>query len=107
MKTKNNTWRLTVRKMLMVLCLLAATVGVKAQGWPADYEGVMLQGFYWDSFRESKWTALESKADMLAPYFNLIWIPQSGNCGGKSMGSTSIGLATTTARSVRKANCAA
>ena len=23
---------------------------VLAQGWPAQYDGVMLQGFYWDSY---------------------------------------------------------
>lgn len=57
-----------------------------AQGWPANYGGVMLQGFYWDSFTDSKWAALEKQSDELARYFSLIWIPQSGNCGGTSMG---------------------
>lgn len=58
-----------------------------AQGWPENFQGVMLQGFYWDSFSDSKWTRLETEADDLAPYFKLVWIPQSGNCGtGQSMG---------------------
>lgn len=57
-----------------------------AQGWPSQYEGVMLQGFYWDSYKESKWTVLESQADELSQYFKLVWIPQSGNCKGTSMG---------------------
>ena len=58
-----------------------------AQGWPANHSGVMLQGFYWDSFRDSKWTNLEAQASELSQYFNLVWIPQSANCGsGKSMG---------------------
>ena len=58
-----------------------------AQGWPAGYGGVMLQGFYWDSFNDSKWTRLESQADELAEFFGLVWIPQSGYCGGyNSMG---------------------
>ena len=57
-----------------------------AQGWPSQYQGVMLQGFYWDSFEASQWTKLESQADELAPYFKLIWVPQSAYCGGKSMG---------------------
>lgn len=86
MKTQNKVLRHLLRKVMVTIVLLLTAIGVKAQGWPADYDGVMLQGFYWDSFRESKWTTLEQKADMLAPYFNLIWIPQSGNCGGKSMG---------------------
>lgn len=57
-----------------------------AQGWPENYKGVMLQGFYWDSFEDSNWKILEKQADDLAASFDLIWIPQSGNCGGMSMG---------------------
>ena len=57
-----------------------------AQGWPANYPGVMLQGFYWDSYEDSRWATLEKQASDLASSFDLIWIPQSGNCGGKSMG---------------------
>ena len=55
-------------------------------GWPANYGGVMLQGFYWDGFGDAQWTRLEAQADDFAPYFSLVWIPQSGNCGGTSMG---------------------
>ena len=55
-------------------------------GWPASYGGVMLQGFYWDGFGDAQWTRLESQVEDFAPYFSLIWIPQSGNCGGTSMG---------------------
>ena len=57
-----------------------------AQGWPTKYDGVMLQGFYWDSFNESRWSRLESQADELAEFFKLVWIPQSASCGGTSMG---------------------
>ncbi len=57
-----------------------------AQGWPANYPGVMLQGFYWDSFNDTKWPVLEAQADELAEFFQLVWIPQSANCGGTSMG---------------------
>jgi len=46
----------------------------------------MLQGFYWDGFGDAQWTRLESQVEDLAPYFSLVWIPQSGNCGGTSMG---------------------
>lgn len=56
------------------------------QGWPAQYGGVMLQGFYWDGFGDAQWTRLEAQADELAPYFSLVWVPQSGYCGGTSMG---------------------
>ena len=47
-------------------------------GWPAEYHGVMLQGFYWDSYADSKWAQLTAQADELAKYFQLIWIPNSG-----------------------------
>ena len=52
-----------------------------AVGWPANYEGVMIQGFYWDSYTDTKWTNLEAQADELSQYFKLIWIPNSGRCG--------------------------
>ena len=48
------------------------------QGWPASYDGVMLQGFYWDSYADSRWTLLTAQADELSQYFQLIWVPNSG-----------------------------
>ena len=42
---------------------------------------VMLQGFYWDSYSQTRWTKLEKQADELARYFDLIWVPNSGYCG--------------------------
>ena len=66
--------------------VMVATMSVMAQGWPSNYSGVMLQGFYWDSFQDTKWTNLKSQADELAQYFSLVWLPQSANCGGQSMG---------------------
>ncbi|MDE6717344.1 MAG: hypothetical protein K2J70_04040 [Muribaculaceae bacterium] len=60
---------------------VAATApDVSALGWPENYEGVMLQGFYWDSYKDTAWTNLESQADELSKYFKLIWIPNSGKC---------------------------
>ena len=59
---------------------------MSAQGWPAQYGGVMLQGFYWDGFEDSQWIVLEQQSDHLAGTFDLVWLPQSGNCGGTSMG---------------------
>ena len=75
-----------MKKIYSTLVALLATANMFAQGWPADHSGVMLQGFYWDSFSDSKWTNLEAQAPELGQYFNLVWIPQSANCGGKSMG---------------------
>lgn len=76
-----------MKKIYTTLVALMATLSMQAQGWPANYDGVMLQGFYWDSYRASKWCNLEAQTDELAPYFSLVWIPQSANCGsGNSMG---------------------
>lgn len=61
-------------------------MALMAQGWPAQYGGVMLQGFYWDSYDDSAWSVLERNAADMSRYFSLVWIPQSGNCGGTSMG---------------------
>ena len=75
-----------MKKIYNTLLFLLASMTTLAQGWPASYGGVMLQGFYWDSYDASQWTKLEAQADELARHFDLIWIPQSGNCGGQSMG---------------------
>ena len=75
-----------MKRLFTSLLITLTTLTTMAQGWPAEYEGVMLQGFYWDSFDQSKWTTLEKQADELSQYFTLVWLPQSGNCGGTSMG---------------------
>ena len=75
-----------MKKIYSTLVALLATANMFAQGWPANHSGVMLQGFYWDSYSESKWTHLEAQAPELGEYFNLVWIPQSASCGNKSMG---------------------
>lgn len=51
-----------------------------AQGWPEKYPGVMLQAFSWDSYADTQWSNIEGQADELAEYFNLLWVPNSGNC---------------------------
>ncbi len=76
-----------MKRIYSVLFLMALPVLMLAQGWPSNYGGVMLQGFYWDSYNDTKWTNLESQADELAEFFNLVWVPQSASCGGyTSMG---------------------
>ena len=75
-----------MKRILLTLITVVTSVTMQAQGWPENYGGVMLQGFYWDSYSDTKWTKLEAQADELAASFSLLWIPQSGYCGGKSMG---------------------
>jgi len=48
--------------------------------WPENYGGVMLQGFYWESYTETSWTELTNQSDDIATYFDLIWVPNSGRC---------------------------
>ena len=71
-----------IKRIYTTFLSLVTFTTVMAQGWPANYDGVMLQGFYWDSYNDTKWTNLESQADELADFFDLIWIPQSGWCNG-------------------------
>ena len=67
-----------MKKLTMTLLTLLTAVVTMAQGWPQNYSGVMLQGFYWDGYADSKWTVLEKQADEMSQYFDLIWVPQSG-----------------------------
>lgn len=60
--------------------LLFAPLVSMAQGWPANYGGVMLQGFFWDSYVDTQWSNIEAQADELSEFFDLVWVPQSGNC---------------------------
>lgn len=73
-----------MKKIFTSLLLFVVSLTLSAQGWPANYDGVMLQGFYWDSYSDTKWMNLESQADELSQYFNLIWVPQSGYCNSLS-----------------------
>lgn len=75
-----------MKRLFASIITLLATLPILSQGWPEKYDGVMLQGFYWDSYSQSQWTRLEKQADELSQYFKLVWLPQSGNCGGWSMG---------------------
>ena len=81
-----------MKRLFTSLLITLTTLTTMAQGWPEKYEGVMLQGFYWDSYTDSKRTNLESQADELSKYFKLIWVPNSGKTskfhhgGEKTMG---------------------
>ena len=58
-----------------------------AVGVPSEYEGVMMQCFYWDSYNDkgygrTKWIDLIPMADEIGDNFDLLWFPPSGNGGG-------------------------
>lgn len=80
LKPKFITMKIISSSALTILMCLFGLSSLYAQGWPEKYNGVMIQGFYWDSYQDTQWNNLESQADELAEYFNLIWIPQSGYC---------------------------
>ena len=82
----------TFTTLSLLLALGLSSTSANAQGWPKDYGGVMLQGFYWDSFADSQWSYLEEQADDISKYFSLVWIPQSGNCNSSynQMGYTPV-----------------
>ncbi|MBQ7689865.1 MAG: chitobiase/beta-hexosaminidase C-terminal domain-containing protein [Muribaculaceae bacterium] len=122
-----------MKKQFLIIMLAAfLPVFALAQGWPAAYGGVMLQGFFWDSYLENpdfgpngtqqqrnlgaisvvphsnpwgpnirhtwatmydagwgagtddwevpltSWANLEAVKDFVAPFIDLLWLPQSG-----------------------------
>jgi alpha-amylase len=107
-----------MKKILLIfLVALMAPLAMTAQGWPSNYGGVVLQGFFWDSFRPASghtnqtmatmygagwgeddewflpvttWTELLNQKDNIAPYIDLLWLPQSGAtvCSDQSVFTT-------------------
>ncbi len=76
--------------LAVALMMAAASTSYGADGWPSRFEGVMLQGFYWDSYSgtdNTKWATLTAQADELAESFKLIWVPNSAKAANNpSMG---------------------
>ena len=106
-----------MKKLFTLFTLVLATSGLMAQGWPSGYGGVALQGFFWDSFRQAEghpgqtmatmygagwgesdewylpvttWAELLNQKDNIAPFIDLLWLPQSGVtvCTDKSVFTT-------------------
>lgn len=73
-----------MKRLSTLLAFLILPLLLIAQGWPSNYKGVMLQGFYWDSYSDSQWSKLESESDELSQYFKLIWVPNSAYCNTTS-----------------------
>lgn len=69
-----------MKKIYLTLIALLTSINMFAQGWPANYSGVMLQGFSWDAYDYSQWTVLEKQADDMKGFIDLVWLPQSGKC---------------------------
>ena len=75
------TYTITVNlaNRICVITSEGGTTPVAGKGWPAMYGGVMLQGFYWDSYKATKWNTLKDKAQELGQYFDIVWVPNSGS----------------------------
>lgn len=79
--------KLLILLLALLLCMSTSQETMAAEGWPANYGGVMLQGFYWDSFTDTRWSTLEAQANELSSTFSLIWVPQSAKAASNpSMG---------------------
>ena len=74
-----------MKKIFTALLLCVTSLTTSAQGWPANYGGVMLQGFYWDSYTDTNWANLESQADEMSQFFDLIWVPNSAYANALTM----------------------
>ena len=69
-----------MKKLFTTIMMCLSAVCMMAQGWPANYGGVMLQGFYWDYYDDpdwGTWEKLANQADDLEGYIDLIWVPNS------------------------------
>ena len=77
----------TINTLIITLLMSVFSLSSHAQGWPANYDGVMLQAFYWDSFTPTQWRTLEAQSGDISNYFSLVWVPQSGRAANNpSMG---------------------
>ena len=78
-----------MKRLLYFLPLLSLPLHAQA---PAESEDVMLQGFYWDSQKETGWTQLTECADELAKNFTVVWLPPSASAeGGGAVGGNNVG----------------
>ena len=69
-----------MKKIYLTLIALIAVTSAMAQGWPANYNGVMLQGFSWNAYDYAQWKTLEAQTSELKGFIDLVWVPQSGKC---------------------------
>ncbi len=77
-----------MKKFYLSLASLLIALSAMAQGWPANYGGIMLQGFYWDSYDYTKWENLTNRSEELGAIYDLIWVPNSGMTRGGNQAQT-------------------
>ena len=77
-----------MKKFYLSLAAMLVAISSMAQGWPANYGGIMLQGFYWDSYDYTKWENLTARSEELGAIYDLIWVPNSGMTRGGNKAET-------------------
>lgn len=81
-----------MRRTTLILGLIAASISSLFAQAPANCGDIMLQAFYWDSYKggkygDTKWTTLKGQADEIAATFSMIWLPPSAKQeGGEGVG---------------------
>ena len=77
-----------MKKIYLTLASVLIALSSMAQGWPANYGGIMLQGFYWDSYDYTKWENLTARSEELGAIYDLIWVPNSAMTRGGNKAET-------------------
>lgn len=71
---------------------VSITQAAKVEYADGAREDIMLQGFYWDSQKETGWTQLMSYVDDIAASFSCVWLPPSASAeGGNAVGGNNVG----------------
>ena len=78
------------KKIATSLAIIAASTSVMAQGWPTAYQGVMLQGFSWNSYDATNWYGYRRAETVVASRWDM---------------TTFIGLIIIRVLSVQKTSC--
>lgn len=91
---RNISFSILLAFMLVFSCV--DTLRAKNIGVPAECEDVMLQAFYWDSYKDqsgsdskygrTKWIDLWRDSAMINAYFDLVWLPPSAKAGTDGVG---------------------
>ncbi len=77
--------QIPIIKLLLSAILICISLNVFTQA-PSQCTDVMLQGFYWDSYSDTRWTNLITQADEISESFDMVWLPPSGNAQNGGMG---------------------
>ena len=80
-----------MRNYLTTISLFLMSATLMAQA-PEKSEDIMLQGFYWESQRETGWSQLAEQVEDISRNFTAIWLPPSSAPeGGGVVGGNNVG----------------